>query len=151
VSDDNVLRLERLIAAPPEKVFAFWTVPEDLVRWWGPDGYDVPVHDMDVRPGGQWHTTMRAPEGTLHTVSGIYRTVDAPRRLVFTWGWDDEDGMRGDDTEVTVTLEPAPGGTLLLLEQQPFESAESRDSHAKGWASSLQCLDRTLAQPVQPA
>ena len=63
---DRELRLERLIAASPESVFALWTEPELLVKWWGPEGYDVPAYALDVRPGGAWRTTKRA--GTARRV-----------------------------------------------------------------------------------
>jgi uncharacterized protein YndB with AHSA1/START domain len=146
VLDDRVLRLERLIAAPPESVFALWTEPEKLVQWWGPEGCDVPASALDVRPGGHWKTTMRTPEGKLHTVSGVYRVIEPPRRLVFTWGWDDDRGVRGHETEVTVTFDAAPGGTRLVLQQQTFASAEQRDKHGQGWSSSLVCLERFAKQ-----
>jgi uncharacterized protein YndB with AHSA1/START domain len=141
VSEDQ-LRLERLIAAPPDHVFALWTEPELLIKWWGPDGYDVPVHALDVRPGGHWRTTMRSPTGGRVTVSGVYRIIEPPRHLVFTWGWEDETGKRGHETIVTVTFEPAPGGTRLVLMQQTFEGKESRDKHEHGWSSSFECLAR---------
>jgi len=145
VSEDTVLRLERLIAAPPERVFELWTNPDLLVQWWGPEGTDVPAHAIDVRPGGRWRTTMRSADGTLNTVSGVYRVIDRPRRLVFTWGWDDEAGVRGQETEVTVTFEPAPGGTKLVLLQSEFESKDWRDRHHRGWSSSFDCLAREAA------
>jgi uncharacterized protein YndB with AHSA1/START domain len=145
VSEDQVLRLERLIAATPERLFELWTEPTELVKWWGPDGYDVPEHALDVRPGGRWRTTMRSPEGTRHTVSGVYRTIERPRRVVFTWAWDQDDGSRGHETEVTVTFEPAPSGTRLVLRQQLFQDASARDNHQKGWASTLDCLARAAA------
>jgi uncharacterized protein YndB with AHSA1/START domain len=145
VSEDQVLRLERMIAASPERLFELWTEPGELVKWWGPDGYDIPEHALDVRPGGRWRTTMRSPEGTRHTVSGVYRTIERPRRVVFTWAWDQDDGSRGHETEVTVTFEPAPGGTRLVLRQQMFQDADARDNHQKGWASSLDCLARAAA------
>ncbi len=141
-SEDRVLRLERLIAAPPERVFDLWTEPDLLVQWWGPEGYDVPAHALDVRPGGAWRTTMRSPEGKRVSVSGVYRVIDKPRRLVFTWAWDQDDGARGHETEVTVTFEAAPGGTRLKLVQQTFQSAEVRDNHDRGWSSSFDCLAR---------
>ena len=117
--------MERVIAATPERLFALWTEPEELIKWWGPEGFTTPQHDMDVRPGGRWRTTMRSPEGKHHTVSGIYRTIEPPRRIVFTWGWDDDNGMRGHETEVTVTFEPTPGGTRMVLTQQAFADAEA--------------------------
>lgn len=145
VNDDLVLRIERLIAAPPEHVFALWTEPHEVVKWWGPDGVDIPEHALDVRPGGKWRTTMRTSEGNRHTVSGVYRAIDPPRRLVFTWGWEDDKGVRGHETEVTVTFEPAPGGTKLTLLQQAFEDGDVRDKHSFGWNSSLDCLARVAS------
>ena len=142
VTDDRVLRIERLIAAAPERVFAFWSEPEQLVKWWGPDGFDVPASALDVRPGGHWRTSMRSPQGDLHTVSGVYRTIDKPRRLVFTWGWEDDNGTRGHETEVTVTFDPAPGGTRMVLLQQAFQDTVQRDRHNQGWSSSFDCLAR---------
>jgi uncharacterized protein YndB with AHSA1/START domain len=144
IGEDRVLHLERLIAAPPERLFELWTDPELLARWFGPDGYDIPSYALDVRPGGKWRTTMRSPEGKLHTVSGVYRVIDKPRRLIFTWAWDQDDGSRGHETEVTVTFEPAPGGTRLRLMQQAFQDREARDSHGKGWSSSFDCLVSAL-------
>jgi uncharacterized protein YndB with AHSA1/START domain len=139
---DRVLTIERLIAAPPDRVFQLWTEPEMLAKWWGPDGFDVPTYALDIRPGGKWRTTMRSPEGKLHTVSGIYRTIDPPHRLVFTWGWDDDNGVRGHETEVTVTFHAAPGGTKLVLRQQTFATKEHCENHSKGWNSSFDCLAR---------
>jgi uncharacterized protein YndB with AHSA1/START domain len=142
LNGDQVLELERLIAAPPDRLFDLWTDPELLVQWWGPDGHDIPAHALDIRPGGSWRTTMRSPEGTLHTVSGVYKTIERPRRLVFTWGWDQDDGGRGHETEVTVIFEATPGGTRLRLQQQTFQTKEHRDNHNKGWSSSFDCLAR---------
>ena len=82
LTEDKVLRMERVIAATPDRLFALWTEPEELVKWWGPEGFTTPKHAMDVRPGGRWRTTMRSPDGKDHTVSGIYRTVEPPKRLV---------------------------------------------------------------------
>lgn len=145
MNDDTVLRLERLIAASPERVFECWTDPDLLVRWFGPEGYEVPARALDVTPGGRWRTTMRSADGECLTASGIYRSIEPPRRLVFTWGWDDENGVRGPETEVTVTFEPAPGGTRMVLQQQTFETKESRDDHRTGWSSSFDRLVRLAA------
>ena len=142
VQEDTVLRLERLIAAPPERVFELWTEPELFTKWFGPEGYDIPNHRCDLRPGGAWHSTMRTPDGKTMGVGGVYRAIEPPRRLVFTWAWDQADGTRGHETEVTVTLDPTPGGTRLRLVHQTFETRDGRDSHNKGWTSTLSKLER---------
>lgn len=141
---DTELRLERLIAATPDRVFAHWVEPALLIKWWGPEGYDVPFHAIDARPGGQWRTTMRAPDGKRFTVSGIYRTIEPPRRVVFSWAWEDDKGVRGHETEVTVNLEPAPGGTRLVLVQKEFDTKDSRDRHGEGWGSALNRFTQLL-------
>jgi uncharacterized protein YndB with AHSA1/START domain len=140
-SDEQELHIERLIAAPPAKVYSLWVEPDRLVKWWGPEGYDIPEHSLDIRSGGAWRTVMRSPDGSRHTVSGAYRELVPEKRLVFTWGWEDDNGKRGHETEVTVTFEAAPGGTRLVLRQRPFEDKDSRDRHRKGWESSLNCLE----------
>ena len=46
--NDTTLRMERVIAATPERLFALWSEPEELVKWWGPEGFTTPEHAMDV-------------------------------------------------------------------------------------------------------
>ena len=70
---------------------------------------------------------MRSPDGKLRTVSGIYNLIDRPRRLVFTWGWDDDEGLRGHETEVTVTLEAHARRHRLKLVQQLVQTSEVRN------------------------
>jgi len=139
---DTQLRVERLIAASPERVFALWTEPDQLAKWWGPEGYELPALAMDVRPGGSWRATTRGTDGLSRTVSGIYRAVEKPKRLVMSWGWHDDRGGRGHETEITVTFEPTPGGTKLVLLQQEFETKTDRDRHHQGWSSTFNKLAR---------
>jgi uncharacterized protein YndB with AHSA1/START domain len=141
---DRTLVIERVFKAPPEEVFKAWTDPAILVKWWGPEGFAAPDVAMDVREGGAWRTSMSGPGGA-HVVSGVYREIAPPHRLVTTWGWEREDGSRGHETVVEVTLEPAPEGTRLRLVQSLFLSAGQRDSHNMGWPSSFNDLDRVFA------
>ena len=136
------LTLERLLPAPPERVFDAWVNPVTLVKWWGPEGFTTPEHELDVAQDGRWRTVMLAPNGQRHIVSGVYRTIDRPDRLVFTWGWEDESGVRGHDSEVELTFTAAGSGTHLQLVHRKLADAESRDSHRAGWTSSLNDLER---------
>jgi uncharacterized protein YndB with AHSA1/START domain len=140
--NETTLRLERLIAAPPELLFALWTDPAELVRWWSPDGYEASVESLDARPGGRWRTILHAPDGHSVAMSGIYRIAEPPRRLVFTWTWEDANGTRGHETEVMVSFEATTGGTRLVLVQQRFETKEVCERHTIGWAASLDRLAR---------
>ncbi len=141
---DTELRLERLIAAPPEQVFALWTDPALLVQWWGPEGYETPSLEIDLRPGGGWTTTMRDNDGAVRTVCGVYRAIEPPRRLVFTWGWV-VDGARGHETQVTLTFDAVPGGTRLVLHQTEFQDQETCKRHGQGWSSSFNKLAKAVA------
>jgi len=137
---ETTLRLERLIPAPPEILFALWTEPAQLLKWWAPEGYEPSVHALDTRPGGLWRTTLRRSDGSMLATSGVYRIVEPPRRLAFTWAWEDERGARGHETEVTVDFEATPGGTRLVLVQRRFESKLARDNHTNGWSASFDRL-----------
>ena len=142
---ERVLVIDRVFKAPPERVFAAWTHPAILVKWWGPQGYHTPECAMDMREGGAWRTVMRNAEGAAHIVSGVYREIAPPHRLVLTWGWEQEDGSRGPETTVELDFEPAPDGTRLRLRQHVFNTTENRDGHRMGWTSGLDKLDALLA------
>jgi uncharacterized protein YndB with AHSA1/START domain len=135
--EHRILRMERLIAAPPDILFALWIEPAELVKWWAPDGLVAEVDTLDVRPDGRWRTILRRPDGSGLAASGVYRIVEPPHRLAFTWAWEDASGARGHETEVSVSFDPAPGGTRLVLVQQSFENRQARDNHNHGWAASF--------------
>lgn len=143
MSDETrILRIERIFSVDPEGLFAAWTDPQKLATWWGPEGMATPRCEMDVREGGSWLTTMRNDNGDEYTVSGQYRIIEPPHRLVFTWAWHNDGVRDGHETEVTILLEPVDGGTRLSLVQQTFKEQEHRDNHKGGWMSSLNDLAR---------
>ncbi|MFO1067359.1 MAG: SRPBCC domain-containing protein [Geminicoccaceae bacterium] len=133
------LEITRLLPAPPALVFAAWTRPEHLVRWWGPTGFAAADASLDVRPGGAWRARMLAPDGALHAMHGEYREVVPHRRLAFTFAWLDEAGKPGQPMLVTVDLAERGGRTLLTFRKTGFTSDDARASHEDGWR---QCLDR---------
>lgn len=141
-SEGNVLRMERAFKAPPERVFAAFTDPRLFAQWWGPEGMACPVCEIDLRVGGKWRTCMRGTYGE-HWVSGVYREIAPPRRLAFTWAWE-ENGVRGHETVVELEFLPAGPNTRLVLNHRGFENAETREKHSHGWDSSFNCLDQHL-------
>ena len=88
----RVLRIERTFDAPVARVFEAWTSEEVLRRWLhGMPGWDTPTAEVDLRVGGTIRIVMRDPsDGTEAGATGEYRVVEPPRRLVFTWVWDDQ-------------------------------------------------------------
>lgn len=138
---DRVLRLRRTFAAPREAVYRAWTERDQMVKWWGPAGFTVPLCELDVRPGGTLRTTMRAPDGSEYNLTGTYREVSPPERLVFTWAWL-EGEVAGPETLVTVEFHERDGETELVLTHEGFPDAAARDAHNEGWSSSLDCLEQ---------
>ena len=142
---DRVLLIERLLDAPRKLVFRAWTVPEHLVRWWGPKGFSLPYCKLELKPGGAFRCTMLSPEGSEHRLSCVYREIVEPEKLSFTWCWIDEAGEAGPETLVTVLLEEAGAQgaqTKLTLHQAVFESESARDAHNGGWT---ECMERLAA------
>ena len=129
--------IERILAAPADRVFRAWTDPEELVRWLSPspDG----SAEVDLRVGGKFRIVMSGGGREIeHT--GEYREVEAPHRLVFTWVSEFTDG----ESVVTVELHPtADGQTRLVLshERLPVEHAES---HEQGWGTFIDALNARL-------
>jgi uncharacterized protein YndB with AHSA1/START domain len=143
--DDSRLTLERTIPTSPQDLFQLWVDPTQVARWWAPDGYQCLVDSLDARPGGRWRTILQHPSSKQIAISGVYRTIEPPRLLTFTWAWEDEHGRRGHETEVRVIFSPVPGGTRLLLIQQAFENKSVRDRHNFGWSAGFDRLTRIHA------
>lgn len=144
---ETQLRIERHIAAAPETVFDYWIKPELFASWFGPEGAEIPEYEIDPVVGGTWRITMITQNCDQKNVGGTFVSIERPSRLVFTWAWDNDDGTRGTETEVTVTFEGASGGTKLTLLQREFETAESAAMHDQGWSSSLDCLAAAIDGP----
>ena len=93
------------VDAPRELIWDLWTRSEHVPNWMlGPDGWTMPVCEIDLRPGGKWHFVWRQSDGNEMGMVGEYREVAAPARLVNTENW-------GDDWPETVN-------TLVLTEKE---------------------------------
>ena len=138
---DIRLTLNRIINAPLDEVYAAWTNPEILKKWFAPGDAEVKVAVANVIVGGTLLVEIRASDGTIWRILGVYREVEPLRRLVHTWAWE------GSSTEslVAVDFEPtAPGKTLLTLTHSRFEQTETRDEHERGWSGCLSKLEKLL-------
>jgi uncharacterized protein YndB with AHSA1/START domain len=147
-TQENVLRMERRFAAPPDAVFDAWTNPEVLRRWWAAaPGWETPLAEVDLRAGGRYRLTMRDPgAGAEHTVGGEYIEVRRPERLTYTWAWEPEPGAPapGAPSRVTVEFVADGDGTHVELTHSGLTTDESRAQHEHGWNA---CFDN-LAQRV---
>jgi len=153
-------RIERVFDAPRERVWAAWTDPAKLARWFGPKGCTFEVLSCDVRPGGACHARFEHGS-TVYFGKFVYREVTAPERLVYEHGFADPEGNfaaspfggewplrlhtvvqfedRGDKTHMLLTWTPLDASAA---EEAAF--AENMDSMTGGWSGSFDVLDEAL-------
>ncbi len=122
--------------ALPTVVFEALTDPDKLAKWWGPGEFTSPSIELDLRVGGGYRIAMQPPEGELFYLSGEFREIDPPRRLAYTFRWEDPDP---DDQETLATLSLRDQGesTGLVLHQWPFRHGAAARASRRG-------LDRQL-------
>lgn len=137
------LRLTRQINAPREAVFKAWTDPEALTAWFGPEGVKTRNVRVDPRPGGQFSLEMYEPDN-VYPLSGTYREVNPPERLVFSWIWGHGE-LDGLETTVTIELRERDGGTELILLHEGLPTPTANEKHEGGWIGCFNCLERYLS------
>jgi uncharacterized protein YndB with AHSA1/START domain len=120
---DREIHIERVFAAPRDHVFAVFTDPQLIPRWWGPRGTTAIVDQMDVRAGGSWRFVMRDEDGSETGFRGTYREVTPPKRIVQTFEWE---GMPGHVSVETVTFEDL-GESTKVTTTSLFHTTQERD------------------------
>ena len=142
----ETLTMERTFEASREKVFKAWTDPTLLQKWFSPaTDWTTPKVETDLKAGGKYRITMKAPDGRLSVVIGTYKEVNPPERLVFTWMWENEK----EETLVTVKLTEKNGATQMLLTHELFSSKEIRDQHEWGWKGAFENLNHVEMKGVR--
>ena len=138
----TTIRVERTFRARAQEVFDAWTSVEVLRRWWHAEhDWETPHAELDLRVGGALRITMRDPQrGEDHGGGGQFTEIDPPRRIAFTWTWDDDPSTRqlievdftdhGDRTSVVLTNSGIP--------------AQAKDDHVVGWQNSFDNLEAAL-------
>ena len=89
---DREILITRTFDAPRELVWQMWTAAEHLQHWWGPEGWTLPVCEVDFRPGGTWFYCMQGPDGMRSCGKATYLEIDAPERIVYEDAFADADG-----------------------------------------------------------
>ncbi|HET8872915.1 MAG TPA: SRPBCC family protein [Gaiellaceae bacterium] len=121
---DREVVMARTFEAPRTLVWDAYTKPEHLRQWLlGPEGWTMPVCEIDLRPGGEWHFLWRRPEGDELEMRGVYREIVPPERLVNTESW----GGEWPETENTVQLFEENGATTVTTTIL-YPSKEARDA-----------------------
>ena len=140
------LEIKRLIKAPRDRVYAAWTDPAQMKQWFGPENVQTRDLIADARVGGEFRWDLTNAEGEKMTMRGEYRELQAGRKIVFTWKWDDDETWENHTSIVTVELDDADGGTGLRLIHEQLPNEESRDGHTRGWNSALDKLEKRFTR-----
>ncbi|MGH7762941.1 MAG: SRPBCC family protein [Candidatus Dormibacteraceae bacterium] len=160
-ADTRKLTLERTFDAPVQEVWDLWTTKEGIEAWWGPEGFDVTVDDLDLRPGGQIVYSMSAtgadqieymnkagmPLTTEHRIT--YTEVDPPRRLGWRQVVDFVPGVEAYDVDIELVLEPDGESARLVLTFDSMHDDEWTKMMQLGRESELEKLERVLAKRAE--
>ena len=164
MAESRDLTLERLFDAPRDLVWRAWTDPEQLRKWWAPKPYEIAECEMDLRPGGKFHTRMIGPEGFDSSGTGCFLEVVDGERLVWTSalgeGWRPNvlaaEDCGGLAFTAIVTFEDAGEGRTRYRVTAMHKNAQDSEAHARmgfheGWgtcADQLGAVSATLARPA---
>jgi len=148
--------LERTFAAPIDEVWELWTTKEGIESWWGPDGFAVKVHQLDLRPGGElvYAMTATAPDQIeflkkagmpATTVSRLtYTEVVPPRRLAYSQTADFIPGVEPYEVPTTVELETTSRGVRMVLTFSAMHDEHWTNLAVMGWEQELSKLAKVL-------
>lgn len=145
------LVLTRTVDVPPALVWAAWTQPEHLKRWFCPRPWRVVECEIDLRPGGAFRTVMCGPDGPSVDSTGCYLEVDAPRRLVWTSALAGDYRPAADGKQApflftaVVTIEPdGAGGTryqVIAMHADPDGASQHEAmGFSAGWGAAFDQL-----------
>ena len=134
----------RDIPATVEQVFAAFSHPERLARWWGPAGFTNTFAVCDFRPGGRWSFAMHGPNGATYPNESVFAEIEPPGKVVIQH-------VSEPRFRLTVLLAPSPLGTLVSW-SQAFENPEvARRIESIVVPANEQNLDRLSAEVRRPA
>ncbi len=142
---EAVVEVRRTFAALPEKVFEAWTDPGKMTKWFarGTEQNNITKMEADVRAGGNYRVHVETPEGKTYHLSGSYREVQPPKKLVFTWKWEDQ----ADFGETLVTVEFRRLGQSTFTEvvlRHELLGEKWRADHNKGWIACFDLLEKMV-------
>ena len=124
--------VRREIAASPAELFDAWLDPQALAIWMRPAGIQRTTAKTDARVGGRYEILMEGDQ-TTYPHHGVYRLIERPRRLVFTWNSEATDGR---ESLVTVDFLPQGASTEVVVTHERLPQG-SGESQTEGWTSAL--------------
>ena len=147
---DEPVLVEGLLPSPPARVFAAWTTPAELTRWFGLRENGMISAEVDLRVGGVWRFEMRSDSNSRQFLEGEYLEVAPPKRLVFSWRHvvlpPSGEPEPSPVSRVELTFEPQGAATRLRLRHEAIEQQPARIGVGAGWNASMERLGRILSE-----
>jgi uncharacterized protein YndB with AHSA1/START domain len=137
--------MTRSLPALPAVVFAAFSNPGELAKWWGPQEFTVGSLDFDPRVGRTYRIEMQPPGGDPFYLTGEFREVDPPARLAFTFVYEDPD-PEDVETLVELSFHDLGQSTELVFTQGRFKTEARRELHRSGWTDSFDRLEQLISQ-----
>ena len=120
---DREVAWTRSFAAPRERVFRALTEPEHVQRWMlGPEGWTMPICEMDLRVGGAWRCVWRNGDGDEFTLQGVFREIERPARIVYT------ESMMGSSEALQTIVLTEEDGITTMVSSVLYDSRAERDA-----------------------
>lgn len=139
--DEAVAEIRQHLAASPARVFTAFADASLVSRWLTPSpDVGLRVIQLDFRVGGAFRFAYDMPGGATMFVNGVYRAIEPPSTIVFSWNIEPPDEHAGVRSEVRVTFTPRGTGTDLLIRHAQLSLPGARDRHEAGWRGALDHL-----------
>lgn len=128
------MTIQRDIAAPLARVWAAWSNPDTLQKWWGPEGFSCRTERIDLRAGGEWVFDMVGPDGTVYPNHHKYHRFGPETGIEYSLHWG-EDGPKHADA--SVRFKEMSGSTSVTLQMifatvDDFEGATAAGAERLG-------------------
>ena len=155
--------ISHMFNAPRELVWKAWTERERLMQWFGPKGFTMPTANLDFRPGGSFHYSLRSPDGKEMWGKFVYREIVSPEKIVLVNSFSDvQGGLTRHPFSPTWPLEmlsettfaEADGKTTLTIKWAPLKATDeerrtfdgAREGMKQGWGGTFEQLVHYLAK-----
>ena len=144
----STVRLHRVLATTPEKLYRAFLEPDAMAKWLPPNGFAATVHSMEGKVGGKFRMSFRNfTTGQSHAFGGEYVELVPHERIRYTDTF--EDPNLPGEIEVTVTLKKVLVGTELHVVQGGIPDAIPAEACYLGWQQSLENLARLVEPDIK--